>query len=192
MGKAIVIKNSDFSLQNVGKVNFVNKGWMFGVGDKMSAIINDIETVSILTASNWYFYGVSSPLLFSGRTIKKIAIYVPNKGSDYTLTYGICSKDAITGGDVSSTFEQKGQITIPYNAQGSIIDITPFSVPLEGTVIFTLGTGLSSNYGFVSIGPNNIKEQKSYGIPGLDRTNDSKTTYTASSTMRLFIDFYAE
>lgn len=140
MGKAIIIKDADFSAESIGRVSFVKKYWICGVGDKMSLIASKlIDDTRILTATNYYFFGVSSPLVFAGKTITKIAARFKNTGgSVFTIKYGLCDKNATSAAAISNSYVEKGTVVIPYNANGASVDITPFTVPEGKTVIFTM------------------------------------------------------
>lgn len=192
MGKAIIIKNADFSAQGVGRVSFINHKWICEIGDKMKTIIDDLTSEPVLTASNLYFFGPSSSLVFSGKTITKIAARFTQNTSDYTLTYGVCNKNTNTAQSFHESYEQVGSVTIPYNANGSVVNITPFVVPEGKTVVFTLGAGVESGKGFIGLYPSVMQSGTQYGVPGLDRVNSGRTTYTADATMTIFIDFLVD
>ena len=83
-----------------------------------------------------------------------------------------------------------GTVTIPYNSEGAIVDIPPFTVPEGKTIVFHLNGGVDA---MLSVAADYTTSGVAFGVPGLDRyVPDSATPIKYSDAMSLLIDFMSE
>lgn len=193
MGKAIIIKNADFSAQGVGQVNFVNYNWMCGIGNKIPYIVSQLSSEQVTSRTAYYFFGSHSPLVFAGKRIVKVACRFISGLIDIesrTITYGVCNKNVASLADYTNSYVEIGTVTIPYNSEGAIVDIPPFTVPEGKTIVFHLNGGVDA---MLSVAADYTTSGVAFGVPGLDRyVPDSATPIKYSDAMSLLIDFMSE